>query len=67
MNPEGMQEIQRGIMDFVTDYKMHFDLVPYMFHISGRDACAPMLLAASYREQYLKIMAERFALEKGVG
>ncbi len=67
VNPEGMQEIQRGIMDFVTDYKMHFDLVPYMFHISGRDACAPMLLAASYREQYLKIMAERFALEKGVG
>lgn len=36
---------------------------PYMFNISGRDAYAPMLVAASYNERYLKMIEKRFAFE----
>lgn len=65
-NQEGILEIRRGILDFVSDYAQHFREEPYMFHISGRDACAPMLVAASHGERYLKKLAGRFALEKGI-
>ncbi|MDD6157488.1 MAG: hypothetical protein PUB52_10785 [Lachnospiraceae bacterium] len=37
--------------------------IPYMFRISGRDAYAPMLVAASHHEKYLKEIEKRFALE----
>ena len=53
-------------MDFVTQYRERFQEIPYMFRISGRDAYAPMLAAASYHEKYLKVMAGRFGLEINV-
>lgn len=62
----GIQEIQNGIMDFVKEYHKHFQEFPYMFHISGRDAYAPMLVAASRHEKYLKEMEKRFHLEINV-
>lgn len=62
-NPEGIREIQKGILDFAREYCSHFKEVPYMFQISGRDAYAPMLLAAGHNEKYLKEMAKRFSLE----
>lgn len=65
-NQAGIMEIRRGILDFVSDYTEHFRKEPFMFRISGRDACAPMLLAASHGERYLKRLAGRFALEKGI-
>ncbi len=65
-NQEGIREIQKGILDFVFDYREHFETVPYMLRISGRDACAPMLAAAGQKERYLRAMAERFTLEKGI-
>lgn len=65
-NQEGILEIRRGIQDFVSDYVERFRKEPFMFRISGRDACAPMLVAASYNERYLKRIAGRFALEKGI-
>lgn len=65
-NEEGIREIQRGIMDFVREYREHFENFPYMFHISGRDAYAPMLVAASYGERYLKEIEKRFKLEINV-
>ena len=37
-----------------------------MFRISGRDAYAPMLIAASYKEKYLKAIERKFALEINV-
>jgi hypothetical protein len=37
-----------------------------MFHISGRDAYAPMLIAASYKERYLRTMERKFGLEMNV-
>lgn len=37
-----------------------------MFRISGRDAYAPMLVAASYDERYLKMIEKRFQLEIAV-
>lgn len=66
VNQEGIREIQQGILDFVFDYREHFEMVPYMLRISGRDACAPMLAAAGQKERYLRAMAERFSLEKGI-
>lgn len=66
-NPEGILEIQRGIRDFVQIYCGYFKDVPGMLHISGRDAYAPMLAAAGFREEYLKKMLERFEPEAGVG
>lgn len=59
-NQEGVREIQRGILDFAGQYLEHFKDVPYLFHISGRDAYAPMLAAAGHREKYLRAMASRF-------
>ena len=65
-NPEGIMEIQRGILDFVRQYQERFREYPYMFRISGRDAYAPMLVAASHGEKYLKAIEKRFALKINV-
>lgn len=62
-NTEGICQIQKGILDFVIDYKKHFEEFPYMFNVSGRDAYAPMIVAASYNERYLKSIEKKFALE----
>lgn len=65
-NQEGIKEIQHGILDFAADYKEHFKDFPYMFNISGRDAYAPMLVAASHNEKYLKAIEKKFDLEINV-
>lgn len=62
-NREGIREIQKGILDFAGQYLEHFGDVPYLFHISGRDAYAPMLAAAGHKEKYLKAVEKRFALD----
>lgn len=66
-NLEGIRDIQKGILMFVKEYRNHFADIPYMFNISGRDAYAPMLVAASKNEKYLKEITKRFAVEKNVG
>lgn len=66
-NPEGIREIQAGILDFVKAYKRHYGDLTYMYRISGRDAYAPMLVAASKSEKYLKEIEKRFGLEIHVG
>ena len=66
-NMEGIRSIQEGILAFVKEYKRHFGDIPFMFNISGRDAYAPMLVAASRNEKYLKEIEKRFALEVNVG
>lgn len=58
----GIKEIQKGILAFTEEYQKHFSEIPYMFQISGRDAYAPMLLAASYKERYLKEIYRKFQL-----
>ena len=65
-NQEGIKEIQQGILDFAADYREHFKDFPYMFNISGRDAYAPMLVAASHNEKYLKAIEKKFDLEINV-
>ena len=65
-NQDGIMEIQKGILDFVMEYKRHFEGVPFMYQISGRDAYAPMLLATSKEEKYLKEIKKRFALEVNI-
>lgn len=65
-NREGIKEIQRGILEFADQYVSHFAAFPYMFRISGRDAYAPMLVAASHNERYLKMIEKRFDLEIAV-
>ena len=65
-NQGGIKEIQKGIMDFADDYVEHFKDFPYMFDISGRDAYAPMLVAASNNEKYLKAIEKKFDLEINV-
>lgn len=62
-NQEGIEEIQKGILDFVESYKEQFKDFSYMMNISGRDAYAPMLLATSHHEKYLKAITKKFALE----
>lgn len=65
-NPDGIRDIQQGIYDFCRQYKDHFQNYEYMFSVSGRDAYAPMLIAASYHEKYLKQIASQFAIVTGV-
>ena len=65
-NQEGIHQIQRGILDFAQEYQRHFKDFPYLFHISGRDAYAPMLVAASHHERYLRAVEKRFSFEKNI-
>lgn len=65
-NLPGIREIQKGVLDFVKDYHAHFKDFPYMFNISGRDAYAPMLAAAGWKEKYLKAVEKRYKLEINV-
>ncbi len=65
-NPEGIAEIRRGILDFISEYTKRFEQFPYMFRIEGRDAYAPMLAASGKQEHYLRAMAKRFDLHVNV-
>lgn len=58
-------DIQKGILDFASDYSLQFGGFPYMLRISGRDAYAPMLVAASYGEKYLKAVDSKFKFGEG--
>lgn len=64
-NQQGIMDIQEGILDFAADYKRHFGAFPYMLNISGRDAYAPMLAAASFGEKYLRAVDRAFSFEEG--
>lgn len=66
MNQNGIRKIQEGILDFAHEYQRHFKDFPYLFRISGRDAYAPMLVAASHNERYLKAIEKRFSFEKNI-
>ncbi|WP_026497906.1 hypothetical protein [Butyrivibrio sp. WCD2001] len=66
VDPDGVAEIQRGILDFVTQYKEHFEEYPYMFNISGRDVYAPLLAVACKNERYLHEIEKKFKLEINV-
>lgn len=66
INLDGIRDIQRGILDFAECYLEHFGDFPFMFDISGRDAYAPMLLASSHKEKYLRAMAAKFDLMIGI-
>ena len=69
-NQDGIREIQRGILDFVDQYMEHFGNpegeYSFMYRISGRDAYAPMLVAASHNEAYLKMIESRYRFEISV-
>lgn len=65
-NQEGIRQIQQGILDFAAEYGRHFGNISYMYHISGRDAYAPMLAAAHHQEAYLRKMASEFNLDINV-
>lgn len=65
-NQNGIKEVQKGILDFVDLYLEHFAEFPYMLSVSGRDAYAPMVVAASHDEHYLKMIEKLFALEVNV-
>lgn len=65
-NQKGIEQIQKGILDFVKNYKGSFGEYPYMLRISGRDAYAPMLLALGYHEKYLRTIAKKFELQVNV-
>ena len=65
-NQSGIKEIQQGIIDFTEEYIRHFKNYPEMFNISGRDAYAPMLLAMSHNERYLKEIYRKFNINANV-
>ena len=65
-NPEGIKEIQNGILDFVRDYQKHFSGYPYLFCVSGRDAYAPILAASGNKKAYLKTLKKKFEFEANV-
>ena len=66
-NIKGIKRIRKGILDFVSDYCSHFKDYPHMMDISGRDAAAPLLLAAGNNERFLKSIANRFDFKIDVG
>ena len=66
-NPEGIRQIRQGILDFADSYMKHFEGMPEMLQISGRDAYAPMLTAAGKGEKYLKQIYKDFDIKIGIG
>jgi len=66
VNPDGARDIQRGILDFVEQYKKHFEQYPYMFNVSGRDAYAPLLAVTGKNEKYLHAIESKFEMEINV-
>lgn len=65
-NQEGMREVQQGILAFTDLWMKHFKDFPYMFHISGRDAYAPLLAAAGDGEKYLNVIRKKFDLKEDI-
>lgn len=65
-NQEEIRQIQQGILDFAAEYSRHFGSISYMYYISGRDAYAPMLVAAGYKEKYLRKIASEFNMDINV-
>ena len=65
-NIKGIEDIQQGIKDFAEDYMAHFKEFDFMLNISGRDAYAPMIVAASKNERYLKAVYKGFNLDMDV-
>ena len=66
MDADGAKEIREGILNFVKMYKTCFANHEYMLDISGRDAYAPMLLAMSHNERYLKSVSKKYKLDVNV-
>lgn len=62
-NISGIVEIQQGILSFITEYQKHFSKFPFMYDISGRDAYAPMILATSKKEQYIREITKEFEIK----
>ena len=50
----------------MMEYKRQFHKTSFMYNISGRDAYAPMLLAAGKQERYLKEIERRFHFDANV-
>lgn len=65
-NQSGIMQIQRGILDFVREYRAHYEHFPYMMRISGRDAYAPIIVAASHKAAYLRSIEQRFDFQMNV-
>lgn len=65
-NSDRINDIQDGILDFIADYSKCFEKYPYMHAISGRDAYAPMLLAMSKNERYLRHIYKSFDFTIGI-
>ncbi|SFA76477.1 haloacid dehalogenase superfamily, subfamily IA, variant 1 with third motif having Dx(3-4)D or Dx(3-4)E [Acetitomaculum ruminis DSM 5522] len=65
-NPKISEKIQKGILDFVRIYKRHFENHPFMFDIKGRDAYAPMMIACSNNEKYLKNLLTKVIFYKNI-
>ena len=59
-NIEEIQDVQNGIIDFAKLYHSRWRDYSYMETVSGRDAYAPMLVATSFNEKYLKEIRKRF-------
>ena len=62
-NISGIVEIQQGILNFVAEYQKHFKKFSFMYDISGRDAYAPMLLAMSKDEKYIREITKEFEIK----
>ncbi|MBQ8984169.1 MAG: hypothetical protein IJ079_11350 [Lachnospiraceae bacterium] len=65
-NIDGIRRIQQGILDFVQEYRTHYEHFPYMMRISGRDAYAPIIAASSHKAAYLHAMEHNFNLQINV-
>lgn len=59
---QAVEEIQKGILEFVKDYQKHFGKYKLFQNISGRDAYAPMLLALESKNKK-KLESMREALD----
>ncbi|MBR3241609.1 MAG: hypothetical protein IKF90_02775 [Parasporobacterium sp.] len=58
----GNEEMQQGILDFAKNYMDHFQDFPYMLHISGEDAYAPLLNCKSRNKKQFRSIERRLGL-----
>ncbi|MCR4793337.1 MAG: hypothetical protein K5871_11340 [Lachnospiraceae bacterium] len=66
IGPEKALEIQKGVLDFVSEYSHLFSEYQYMTAIGGRDAYAPVIAASGHGEKFFKEFIKGSGQQAGI-
>lgn len=61
-----IEEIHRGIYDFIKNYRKYFSAYPELFTISGYDAYTPFRVAILNQKKYFKLVFPELDFREGI-